>query len=89
MAHGYETELWTTARVAAVIEVAFGVRYNRDHGGRILHSMGFSCQKPDRRALERDEERITRWRTEDWPRVKETPMTWAPISSSSTKAASS
>ena len=89
MAHGYSTELWTTSRIAEIIERTFDVRYDRDHVGRILHTMGFSCQKPDRRALERDEERILRWKSEEWPRVKKTPKTWAPTSSSSTKAASS
>ena len=89
MANGYRTELWTTARVAEVIEKNLGERYDRDHVGRILHGMGFSCQKPDRRALERDEARIERWKREDWPRIKKTPKTWAPTSFLSTKAASS
>lgn len=77
MAHGYRTELWSTVRVAEVIEKAFGVRYDRDHVGRILHGIGFSCQKPDRRALERDEKRIERWKRQEWPRIKKTPKTWA------------
>lgn len=89
MAHGYRTELWTTARIAEVIEKAFDVTYDRDHVGRILHGMGFSCQKPDRKALERDEERIERWKQQEWPRIKKTPKTWAPTLSSSTRAASS
>jgi transposase len=80
MAHGYGTELWTTARIAEVIENTFGVKYDRDHVGRILRGMGFSCQKPDRRALERDEGRIERWKSEEWPRIKKTPRTWAPTS---------
>jgi transposase len=89
IACGYRTDLWTTARIADVIAKLFGIRYHRDHIGRLLHSIGFSCQKPDRRALERDEERIERWKKEDWPRIKKTPTTWAPTSSSSTKAGSS
>jgi transposase len=89
MACGYRTELWTTARIAEVIEKTFGVRYDRDHVGRILHGMNFSCQKPDRRALERDEERIERWKQKEWPRIKKTPKSWVPTSSSSTSPASS
>lgn len=89
IARGYRTDLWTTARIADVIEELFSVRYHRDHVGRLLHSIGLSCQKPDRRAMERDEERIERWKREDWPRIKKTPMTWAPTSSSSTRAGSS
>lgn len=76
MAHRYHTDLWTTARVAEIIEREFGVHYHRDHIGRLLHGIGFSCQKPDRKALERDEERIERWKHEVWPKVKKTPKTW-------------
>ena len=89
MARGYRTELWTTQRIAEVIEARFGVRYHRDHVGRLMRSLGWSCQKPERRAVERDEEAIERWKRETWPEVKKTPRGWAPTSSSSTKAASS
>jgi transposase len=89
MAQGYRTELWTTQRIAEVIEARFGVRYHRDHVGRLMHSLGWSCQKPERRALERDEEVIERWKREVWPEVKKTPRGWAPTSSSPTRAASS
>ena len=88
MAQKYRTDLWTTARVAEIVKREFGVRYHQDHVGRLLHGIGFSCQKPDRKALERDEERIERWKREVWPRVKKTPKTWVPTSLSSTKAAS-
>ena len=54
MANGFRTELWTTARVAQVIRQRFGVNYHRDHVGRLLAKMGWSAQKPERRALERN-----------------------------------
>jgi len=88
LAQGYRTDLWTTARIAEVIARRFGVGYHRDHIGRLLHGLGFSCQKPERRALARDDAEIERWKREEWPRIKKTPKTWAPISSSSTKAVS-
>jgi len=88
LAHGYRTDLWTTMRVAEVITREFGVTYHRDHVGRLLHSLDFSCQKPDRRALERDDEEIERWKREEWPRIKKGPRTWVLTSSLSTKAAS-
>lgn len=72
-AHGYATDLWTTQRVARVIFREFRVRYHRAHVGRVLHSLGWSVQKPERRALERDEERIARWKQETWPRIKKKP----------------
>ena len=52
--------------------------YHRDHIGRLLHSLGWSVQKPERRALERDEEAIARWKRKDWPRIKKTLRGWAP-----------
>lgn len=89
MAQGYRTELWTTARIAAVIKTTFGVRYHRDHVGRLMHKLAWSHQKPEARALERDELGITAWKRRVWPRVKKTPRGWAPTSSSSTSRASS
>ena len=71
--HGYSTELWTLARVAEVIAVTFGVDYDPSQVWRILRAMGWTCQKPERRARERDEEAIARWRREDWPRIKKRP----------------
>jgi len=53
IAHGYRTNLWTTARIAEVIEREFGVAYHRDHIGRLMHSLNWSHQKPERRAAER------------------------------------
>jgi transposase len=82
MAHGYRTNLWTTARIAELIEREFGVSYHRDHIGRLMHSLKWSHQKPERRALERDEEAIERWKQQGWPRVKKTPNGWAPTSCS-------
>jgi transposase len=70
LAAGFHTDLWTCARVAEVVEREFGVAYHPDHLGRILHDLGFSPQKPQRRARERDEAAIERWRREDWPRIK-------------------
>ena len=82
LAYGYGTDLWTTARVAEVIEQMFGVHYDRDHVGRMLHGLGWSHQKPARRALERNEEAIEQWKRERWPEVKKTSRGWVPTSSS-------
>ena len=89
MAHGYRTDLWTTLRIAELIRDKFGVHYHRDHVGRLLHSLGWSCQKPERRATQRNEAAIEEWKRRDSPRVKKTPRGWAPISPSSTNPASS
>ena len=79
IAHGYRTNLWTTARIAEVIQREFGVQYHRDHVGRLMHSLQWSWQKPERRALERNEKAIERWKQKDWPRIKKTRRGWAPI----------
>jgi transposase len=88
MANGFATELWTTTRVAQVIHKCCGIQYHRSHVARLLHELGFSCQKPERRALERDEARIEQWKRRDWPRVKKTLRGWVPISPLSTNPAS-
>ena len=79
IAHGYRTNLWTTTRIAEVIRRKFGIRYHCAHVGRLMHSLNWSPQKPERRALERDEKKIERWKQKDWPRVKKTLRGWAPI----------
>jgi len=89
MAHGYSTDLWTCDRIARLIRREFRVRYHRDHIGRLMRQLGWSYQKPERRALERDEVRIERWKRKDWPRVKKTLRGWVPTSSSPTSRASS
>ena len=78
MAQGYRTNLWTTARIAEMVEREIGVRYHPDHIGRLMHSLGWTPQKPERRALERDEDEIQRWKQKQWPRIKKTLQGWAP-----------
>lgn len=88
MAHGYRTELWTTQRIAALIENQLGVRYHRNHVGKLLHQVGWSHQKPERRAVERNEAAIAAWKQAVWPAVKKTPQGWRPTSYSSTSPGS-
>ena len=71
--HGYANELWTLKRVVEVIRKHFGVTYDPSGVWHVLHRMGWSCQKPERRARERDEEAIATWRKKDWPRIKKSP----------------
>lgn len=59
-AHGWRTKLWTATRVAALIERHFAVHYHPEHVRKILkRSLGWTSQKPQRRAKERDEAAIT------------------------------
>jgi len=61
-AFGFAGALWTTARIADVIEREFGVRYHRDHIGKLLRRCGWTYQKPVRRASQRDEAAIAAWK---------------------------
>ncbi len=83
---GYETSLWTSARVAHLIEQECRVKYDPSQAWRILRQLGWSCQRPTGRALERDEDKIQHWKRERWPELKKRPKTNAAPSSSSTKA---
>jgi transposase len=67
---GFPTEQWTQARVKKVIEQEFGAIYHQNYISRLLDEMGWSVQKPDPRAIERDEELILAWLKQDWPRIK-------------------
>jgi transposase len=89
MVHGYRTELWTTQRIATLIGQKFGVNYHRNHVGKLLHQLGWSHQKPERRAIERNELVIEDWKRKVWPAVKKTPHGWKPTSSSLMNPASS
>jgi transposase len=87
-ANGFPTELWTLCRVAEVIEKVTGVKYHPGHVWRVLRQMGWSRQRPARRAAERDDEAIEQWVSERWPKVKKTLGPGTPGSSSKTRAGS-
>ena len=85
-AFGYTTGLWTAARVRDLIEYRTGVRYHEDHVWRILRKLGWTCQRPTGRALERDEKAIGQWKRYRWPQIKKKRSASGAPSSSSTKA---
>lgn len=70
MEHGFGTELWTLRRVAGLIERLFGVRFSDVHVWRVLGAMGFSSQKPERRAIERNEDAVRAFKRKTWPALK-------------------
>jgi len=84
LAHGFATELWTLSRVGELIERQFGRAYSESQVWRILMSLGFSCQRPSARALERNESAIRKWKQQRWPRLKKTLRNKGGSSSSST-----
>ena len=72
-AHGFRGEVWTCERVAIVIRREFGVSYHPAHVSRLLKALRQSLQKPQRRAEQRDEEAIERWKEQRWPSLKKGP----------------
>jgi transposase len=72
-AAGFETDLWTCPRVAQWIARRFHVHYHPDHVCRLLHSLGWSPQRPQRRAIERDEKAIRQWMRSAWRAIKKKP----------------
>jgi transposase len=83
---GYETPLWTCTRVAHLIKNEFSVRYHPGHVWKLLDGLGWSCQRPEGRARERNEQEIRRWKRVRWPQIKKKPKSKAARSFSSTKA---
>jgi transposase len=83
--HGFVGELWTLDRIAIVIQRLTGVRHHPAHVWALLHHrLGWSVQRPVRRAAERDQAAIDRWVKDRWPKIKQTPNDAEPAWSSST-----
>ena len=72
MANGYATDLWTLKRVRLLIQKRFDIKYSDVNVWRILGALGFSSQKPEKRALERSEEAVGQWKKR-WPGLKKKP----------------
>ena len=68
--HGFDTDLWTARRVAALILKRFGVRFHPNYLREWLTKRNYTPQKPARRAKQRDPEAIAGWLQKDWPRIK-------------------
>src|SRR6266852_462270 len=77
-AAGYADQYWTLARIAGQAWRRFGVAYTLAGMDVLLHRIGWSVQVPARRAAERDEDKIARWREDTWPVIKARRRTWAP-----------
>jgi transposase len=70
MAHGYDNELWTLPRVKRLVMEMFEKPLSISETWRLLRRMGWSTQKPARKARERNEEKIEHWKSVEWPRIK-------------------
>jgi transposase len=70
LAAGYKTDLWTLRRIARLIKKRFHIKYHPGHVWKILRAMGWSCQKPERRATQRNEAVIAHWKRYVWPQIR-------------------
>jgi transposase len=68
-AAGYEHGLWTLGRMRALIAQRFGVRYSEVAVWKLLRELGWSPQKPERRAREADLPSIQEWKEQRWPEL--------------------
>lgn len=82
--HGFATELWTGPRVAELIERKFQVKYQHQYLPELLRKLGFSYQKPERQARQRDDKAVAEWVRKDWTRIKKRGDGLVPRSGSST-----
>lgn len=69
-AHGYPDDHWTLDRIGRVIFDLFGIRYHPSSVWHLMRRMNWSNQRPQRVAVQRDDEAIARWKKEKWPRIK-------------------
>jgi transposase len=70
-ANGYQTDVWTLPRVAEVIQHVTGVSYHPGHVWYVLRDqLDWTCQRPARRAIERNDAAIERWVKKRWPQLK-------------------
>lgn len=69
-AYGYAEDYWTLDRIAHLIWVLFDVRYRSSSVWYLLHRLDWSCQKPQRRSLARDDQAIAHWKHYIWPHIK-------------------
>ncbi len=69
-AHGWGNDLWTARRVTTLIQRHFGLAFHPEHVRKILKKrLGWTSQKPQLQAKERDEEAILAWLAEEFPLI--------------------
>lgn len=62
VSHGFPGHIWTRARVNELIGRLFGVSYDPTQVGRILKKVGWSLQKPTKKARQQDKLKVQKWR---------------------------
>lgn len=70
LSYRYTTDMWTLQRISDVIDKDLGVRYTLPNCWKLMRALGWSCQKPQKRAKGRNEEAIRTWKRWIWPQLK-------------------
>ena len=68
--HGWPNQLWTAQRVTRLLRERFGISYHPEHVRKILkRRLGWTSQKPKRKARERNDKEVERWVADELPRI--------------------
>lgn len=70
---GFSSDLWTCPRVNRMVGEKFGIQYHVHHIAKLLKNLGWSAQRPQHRAIERDEAKIAHWKRYIWREIKKKP----------------
>ncbi|MBF0434189.1 MAG: transposase, partial [Magnetococcales bacterium] len=62
--------LWTRSMVRELIRRELGIALSECQVGRLLHKLGLSPQKPVRKAWQRNDVWVDRWRREEFPAIQ-------------------
>ncbi len=68
--YGYSTDFWTINRIMATVKKELKLSFKQTWIWMIVLSLGFTCQKPQTKSKERNEQAIAGWKVKTWPRLK-------------------
>jgi transposase len=73
--NGYRNDLWTLRRMSAVVAKVTGRKApSTTRTWNILREMGWSCQRPAKRARQQNAEAVAAFRTQTWQAIKKKPV---------------
>lgn len=77
--YGYGTQLWDCKKVGKIIQDKFNKKIHNTNIWRLLKKLGFSYQKPEKIALQKDSKKVKMWIKQEWPKIKEHARRWQAI----------
>lgn len=76
MEFGFETPLWDCKRIQKLIKQKLNKEISISNLWVNLRRWGFTPQKPEKDAIEKNESEIKRWLREEWPKIEEHRRRW-------------